>query len=529
MRERIKDFRDFCKERIQLKHVYIICMLAPLILIDIVMLYTMRQSAEEAKKHNMEKIASAVKYSLVNRIENVSNTGKKIYVSKYIDRFLEKDFDTEEDYVLSQQLLLKDTLLDNSFGNTSLITMYADNDAIVNGGLFSRIEMVKDTKWYKYLQKSGENQVLYWYFDDSLYPASERKRKFVFVKKLNYFLREREKVLKLEIDYTNMVNSLKNMNYDVPIYVCEGDIILMSNQGKNSIGKPLEKFTKRKSIGYTKCFTQYGMKLQIHILEKGKIQFGDMARNIPVFVILLIVNIMFPILLISEMNKNKLREQDMKLARKNAELLALHSQINPHFLFNALESIRMHSVLKQEYETASMVEKLAVMERQNVEWGNDNVEIGQEIEFVKAYLGLQKYRFGERLSYELDVEETCERMKIPKLSIVTFVENACVHGIESKTAPGWIFVRVYKEESQLCIEIEDTGCGMDEKYMKELEEKMRQANMEQLKEDGHVGIMNACLRLKMVTNEEVTFELDGEKGMGTMVLICIPIAYVNEM
>ncbi len=217
----------------------------------------------------------------------------------------------------------------------------------------------------------------------------------------------------------------------------------------------------------------------------------------------------------------------MKLARKNAELLALHSQINPHFLFNALESIRMHSVLKQEYETAAMVEKLATMERQNVEWGNDSVEIRQEIEFVKAYLGLQKYRFGDRLSFELDVEESCESLKIPKLTIVTFVENACVHGIESKTSPGWIFVRAYKEQDGLCIEIEDTGCGMEEEYMNELRTKMEQASIESLKEKGRVGIINACLRLKMVTNDAAKFELDGEKGMGTMVLIRIPLVYLQ--
>lgn len=123
------------------------------------------------------------------------------------------------------------------------------------------------------------------------------------------------------------------------------------------------------------------------------------------------------------------------MERQNAELLALHSQINPHFLFNALESIRMHSLLKNEYETADMVEKLALMQRQYVEWGNDSVEIRREMGFVRAYLGLQKYRFGERLSYSLEVEEDCLDIKIPKMTVVTFVENACVHGIEERQLP----------------------------------------------------------------------------------------------
>lgn len=183
----------------------------------------------------------------------------------------------------------------------------------------------------------------------------------------------------------------------------------------------------------------------------------------------------------------------------------------------------MHSILKQEYETADMVEKLAIMERQNVDWGNDIVEIKREIEFVEAYLGLQKYRFGERLSYELDIDAACMELYIPKLTIVTFVENACVHGIESKTAPGWIFVRVFKEEQMLCIEIEDTGDGLDEEQLAALRQRMQEASIEKLKEKGRVGMLNAYLRLTMMTENKAQFVIESEKGAGTMVQIHIPL------
>lgn len=103
--------------------------------------------------------------------------------------------------------------------------------------------------------------------------------------------------------------------------------------------------------------------------------------------------------------------------------------------------------MKEENETADMVEKLAIMQRQYVDWGNDSVEIEQELEFVKAYLSLQKYRFGDRLNYNLEIDPECAQIRIPKLTIVTFVENACVHGIESKASPGWIFVRAYKRKN----------------------------------------------------------------------------------
>ena len=221
--------------------------------------------------------------------------------------------------------------------------------------------------------------------------------------------------------------------------------------------------------------------------------------------------------LIQTVYKDRLKKQEMDIARQHAELLALHSQINPHFLFNALESIRMHSIIKQEYETADMVSKLAVMTRQNVDWGEELVEIRREMEFVEAYLGLQKYRFGDRLSYQLDVAEDCRELRLPKLTVVTFVENACVHGIESKTTPGWIFVRISRDEEELCIEVEDTGDGMDEQTVKILNEKLQNPSIEQLKDKSRVGMLNASLRIKMLTSGNYRISIESEQGVGTMI------------
>ncbi|MBQ1246635.1 MAG: histidine kinase, partial [Clostridiales bacterium] len=220
--------------------------------------------------------------------------------------------------------------------------------------------------------------------------------------------------------------------------------------------------------------------------------------------------------------KDKLREQESDLARKNAELLALQSQINPHFLFNALESIRMHSILKGETETAEMVQRLAVMQRQNVEWHEDAVTIEEEEEFINAYLQLQSYRFGDRISFNIDINEECKKILIPKLTLVTFVENACVHGIESKSSQGWIFVRVYKNDDQLVIEVEDTGDGMDEKEVELLQQNMNNVTIDTIKKAKHVGILNACLRIKMMFKDQAKFTIESEKGIGMSVIIMIP-------
>ena len=299
----------------------------------------------------------------------------------------------------------------------------------------------------------------------------------------------------------------------------EQDIVL-SNGAYSGINKPfktLEEVGKISDSVYRQKLSLYGCELDIYVFKTHSNIWSMLMHNAPIIVFLMLINVFFPLCLLRIFNhsftsrilqlskvfksvdseklvsmtdreskdeigsmiknynrmvsrtndliqtvyKNKLKEQEMLVSQKNAELLALHSQINPHFLFNALESIRMHSLLKKENETADMVEKLAIMQRQYVEWGNDAVTVAKECEFVKAYLALQKYRFGERLNYNIDIEADCMECQVPKLTLVTFVENACVHGIESKAAPGWIFVRIFKKAGFMHIEVEDTGSGID--------------------------------------------------------------------
>ena len=563
---------------------YILCMLLPLILTDSVIIYIVIHTEQVSRRHEMENIANAVQYSLYNGIDSAAELGKSIYMNKYIDEFLDKQYKSSYDYVVSYQDFFKDTLLENSVGmDNVIITMYSENNTIVNGGEFERLEMIKESKWYQYLKDSGLDKIVYFDYDQSKSPAVEAKRKILFLQKLDFYGdTDREKVLKIELDYSSMTRNLIRMNYDTPVYVCWNDQIVLSNGKYASVGKNFEPFQEKDKIGYTQDMSLYGINLKIYVMQTEVKALTEIMRNFPIIFLLILINAVLPILMVRGFNrsftarigelsrafknvenehlveienargkdeigslmrsynkmaerinsliqivyKNRLAEQEMMVARQNAELLALHSQINPHFLFNALESIRMHSIIKREFETADMVEKLAIMQRQYVEWGNDSIDIGKEMEFVRAYLGLQKYRFGDRLSYELDVEETCNGLKIPKLSIVTFVENACVHGIESKMSPGWIFVRIYQKSEWLYLEIEDTGSSMEEEVVEELLEKMKHANIEMLKDKGRVGMVNACLRLKMVSKDEVQFEVDGELGVGTMVQIRIPLKYV---
>ncbi len=560
----------------RLRILYIVCIIIPLFLTDSIILYSFIKQEAIENQHEMENVASSVSYSLSRRFESAVSTANTIFLDNNIEEFLNKKYATNYDYIDAYQAVLKNSYLEHGIGfEISNITIYAENNTILNGGRFGQIDKIKNTDWYLQFEESGQDVLPIFYLDDS---AEKDSRKILIVRNMSEESPKHcRKIIKIEIDYPRMVRDITNNKYDAPFYVCHNGKIIFSNQGANKEGLPYEEFEYSKKVSHSKTVNLYGEDIQIYILGKTNGILKALSENSLLVILLLLLNIGIPYLmmrqieksitrrifrlgkvfedvdsgelkkieniegndeitvlmqrynqmaerindLIETVYKNKVREQEIDIARQNAELLALHSQINPHFLFNTLETIRMHSVLKQEIETADMVAKLAVMQRQYVNWGDDLIELRKEIEFIKAYLELQKYRFGDRLNYSLEVEPMCEDKIVPKLTLVTFVENACVHGLENKAAKGWIFVRAYEEKNFLCIEVEDTGTGMQEAKVAELLTAMKEADIESLKGKESVGIKNACLRLRMYMEHKVHFSIESELGVGTIIQIKI--------
>ena len=583
IREKLDVYLNNLKIKRKIFLLYFYCVMLPLVLTDTVICGMFIHDEKEAREVRLKNMVKSVEYMMNSAADEAAALSENIYFNKYINEFLNKEFSSGLDYYNQYQELLKDSLFDSSLGTSNaIITMYTDNPTVVNGGRFWKMERIKGKSWYEEFLASGQEMQMYFYFEASGTTNLKLPRKASFVRKLDRYKRDPyQKLLKIDLDYTQINQNLIMANYEDRVYVCKDGKIIFSNSRKLNPQQDFEKIigVNRKKGEYIESFHLFGQDLDIYAIPKKDIFFQGILQHWLTVVLLILFNILIPCVfmqvlrrtfterleilnrtinyrgqgnleeirdiqgtdeiavlmrnynnmvqenndLIETVYKSRLKQQEINIARQKAELLALHGQINPHFLFNVLENIRMRSVLKKEYETAEMIEQLSIMERQYVEWGTDLLPIQEEQKFVEAYLKLQKYRFGNRLSYTIEVEEGCEAYKIPKLSLVTFVENACVHGIEDKAAQCWIFVRVYQKQDELYMEIEDTGSGMPEAYLSILREKMEHASIEMLKQKGSVGMVNACLRLKMYTEEKVKFVLESEEHVGTMVTISIPV------
>lgn len=138
-----------------------------------------------------------------------------------------------------------------------------------------------------------------------------------------------------------------------------------------------------------------------------------------------------------EMKKNQ-----AEIRRKQSELNSLLSQINPHYLFNVLNAIRLKCIIKGEKETAKIILYVSKIFRQSITWNEDVITLNEEINFIKEYLAIEKYRFEDKLSYEININEELLSCEIPKMALQPFVENACVHGVQNTIDEGKITIDV---------------------------------------------------------------------------------------
>ncbi len=583
---KIKYSLNNCSIRRKLLIIYILCVLIPMFVTYSLMVYTVKSNEKKEQKINIDHVIDRVTYNLNGVIDECMMLSNHIIDDDKLNNIISTEYNSPLEYYDNYFNLLNDTRIKDYYNPQHIyrINVYVENDSIINSAnIFKLTDEIKGREWYKQYIQNNENTTITVEYDKEkkIFVDSNSSRVISVVRKLDKYNDDKEKIVKIDINYNALLGNILNEQMDEKLYIVNEDKILLSNKEKYY---PEENFKSINVINQNNILREESLKLnesknewKIIFTEDKQLSMDYLKSTKKPFIALIIFNLILPTIVISLISNSlrnrvklintyldKVKNEEfnvidkvegkdeigsliesynlmvlkikelievvfkedaekklLQLAKKQSELKALQSQVNPHFMFNTLETIRMRSLIKKEEETAEIIEKLSMILRKTINWGDDNITIQEEMMFVKNYIDIQKYRFGEKLSYNFYIQEECNNFKIPKLSILTFVENSCVHGVQDSEDNTSINVSVFKDMEYLYIEISDTGEGISKDMLNEIRRKIKEANFELFNESKSIGMFNAFIRMKMYFNNNIFFEIESKEKEGTDITLKI--------
>lgn len=222
--------------------------------------------------------------------------------------------------------------------------------------------------------------------------------------------------------------------------------------------------------------------------------------------------------LLAQVYQEKIHAERLKTSQKDAEFKMLTSQINPHFLYNTLETIRMKARINKQYEIEELVKMLGKILRSSIQAGSKDMTIREEVELAEYYLKIQQYRFGERIQYQIYVEEGTERQKILPLLIQPLVENCIIHGLEGSEDVGHIDICVKRSGQNVVITVTDDGAGICGEKIAEIRRELAGNRTK----GEHIGICNVNQRVRLRYGEKYGVTVESICGEYTRVEITLP-------
>lgn len=228
--------------------------------------------------------------------------------------------------------------------------------------------------------------------------------------------------------------------------------------------------------------------------------------------------------LIDKVYRQNLEKEQIKAQQSEMSFKMLSTQINPHFLFNTIETIRMKSLAAGDKEVSTMLKLLAQLLRYNLSVKGQPVLIKKELEAVKNYLTIQHIRFGERVIYDIEVNCEIDDVYILPLLIQPLVENSFTHGLENIEKGGKIKVSIDKETQKnkniIIIKVKDNGCGINQSQLEKIRKNLKLQKQDSLKAtEFSIGLGNVSSRIKLYYKKGSGVEINSEEQKGTEVIL----------
>ena len=223
-------------------------------------------------------------------------------------------------------------------------------------------------------------------------------------------------------------------------------------------------------------------------------------------------------------------EEITRLRQKQAEYLALQNQINPHFLYNALEAIRTDALLADCGEIAETTEALATFFRYTISNVQEYVTFSDELDNAENYFTIQRCRFGDKISMKLDMEnEKLLEARMPKLILQPLVENAVSHGLEGKLGYGAVRIVVENSDRTLFLRVRDDGVGIPDEQVERLNRQFAGDTAPAAgQQRGGIALRNVNSRIRLVFGEDYGLRIFSAEGVGTECCVTLPLLFQEE-
>ncbi|ETT43924.1 sensor histidine kinase [Paenibacillus sp. FSL K6-1122] len=565
---------NYMKLRDKLLLMYVLSVFIPIVVTNVVFYNVTSANIRSQKTRDAGMALNNLKNDLRVTIDQGVGLSYSLYTDPVFNDTISRSFQSHFEYIDAYNSYLKGQFSGQMNQGIRWYQVYTDNSTILSSGYIDRLtDDVRNSDWYVQFQAYSAPYPALISSDQML----------SLVQRLdNLDTGGREQLLKIDLNMDMIKQYFHNSGFDGKVYLLDpGGHIQFSNDPtaeEAQIGKRYSEIQfPNKMIPFEITYTgiNYLEGWSLHGVMDEEIVLKEVRKSRSFVVWLACINFVLPSIIIAAMSRSihvrlvrilkhmkkvktqnfqtippedardeigqltmefnrmtetihnlihevylaDIQKKDLELKQQEAQLHALHSQINPHFLFNTLESVRMRSLIKGEKETAKIVHNMAKMFRKSISWNQNDVTVKEELELIESFLQIQKYRFGEKLQYTIEADPAVLMYRIPKMVILPFVENASIHGIESSPGVGIIQLFVSMENEQLHIRLTDNGIGMSQAKLEEL-----LSYLDQNTDMGeHVGMKNAYSRLKLCYKNHFTFDIQTWEGEGTRIQIKLPL------
>ncbi|KAB8131023.1 sensor histidine kinase [Gracilibacillus oryzae] len=559
--------------------IYMFSVFLPIILTNIIFYIVTTENVRDQKLEDYELALEQIATGFRQGVEDAAGIASVLYSDAYIYRLLNKTYETPVEFIAAYNNNFRDiNKYTPIYSSVDSIHLYTDNPTVISaGGIYLINQDMRKSYWY---QSTGNTRMSYPVLTRNVSETGVLDQ-FVIVRELDSnHSASYEKIMMINLNERFIKQAFTNVTFEGQVYLVDDrDIVQYSTDQSVDSDNKLISFD---SLNISEDSVIMEEKYQLQFLNNWRLVGIIPSENlitevqnsmysivylaswnfvIPTLFILYIAgNIHFRLntivkqmrkvkeqqfdiiegkmykdeigVLASEFNRMtrkikdlindvyivRIQKQELELEKKDAQLKALQSQINPHFLFNVLETIRMRSVLKSEMETADIIKYLAQLLRTSITWEDDWVTIGKELQLIYAFLEIQKYRFDNKMEYEINVDDGVEQIYIPKMIIIPFIENASIHGIEPLKGKGKINITIQKYENMIKCIVKDNGVGIrDEKY-KQIINFLEGEGVN----GKNIGMRNVSQRLKMYYGQDYQLKINSNATDGTTIILMIP-------